>query len=95
MPEMPETPSAAHPVAETAKIRTEMGVAAVAVLATPKRAGSRKKTSARQAVGPVDRRHELASMLGATGVVYLKPFADLVRANLPSVQATQAGRICW
>ena len=98
MPEMPETPSEANPLAETVKIRTEMVVAAVAVLATRKCAGSRTKTLVRQAVGPVDRRHELASMLGAAGVVYLKPFADLVRgnrANRANLKGLDEMRIGW
>ena len=95
MPEMPETSSAVHPVAETVKIRTEMDVAAVAVLATRKCAGSRTKTSVGQAVGLVDRRHELASMLGMADVVYLEPFADLVRANRANLKSLDEMRIRW
>ena len=71
MPEMPETPSEAHPVAETVKIRTELDVADVVVLATGQCAGPRTKSSAKQLVILVDRRHDPASKLGAAGVAYL------------------------
>ena len=71
MPEMPETPNAVPPLAETVKIRTEMSVFDVAVLTTRKCADSRTKNTAKQLVGSVDRRHGLASKLVAAGVVYL------------------------
>jgi hypothetical protein len=81
MPEMPETPSAVHPVAETLKTRTEMDVFDVAVLTTRKCAGSRTKSTAEQLVGSVDRRHGLASKLGAAGVVYLSSREGVVSSR--------------